>query len=173
MTLKTTSAAVAGILVGSIFSPVVLASVPASVTVGAVGSTAVPTMSDGLMIGLGLLLAMIALRALKQYGGTARMMCLAVFGGGLAISAIGVDNSMATYSGVSSESSACDGGTETIVTGRPYDANYLQNHCAGAIQVKSYDLPCPASVQIKSGGDVGTIIAPEETVELNICPGPV
>ena len=94
MTMQRLKAGVIGTTLLGVFSPLALAGT--SVTIGPVdaASVAVPTMSSSLMIGLGLLLAIIALRALKQYGGAAKVLCLAIFGGGLVVGGIGIMNIM-------------------------------------------------------------------------------
>jgi len=165
-TLVAAALAVAGL------SPMLVKAQSVGVTVGPVGSVAVPTMSNSLMIGLGLLLAVIALRVLKQRDDAARVLSVALLGGGLLIGSLGVERSMATFSGVNTEpGGVCDGGTQEIVTGRAFDENYLENTCETTpIQIKSYQLPCSSAEQITYNGDVGTVIPAGENVRLNVCP---
>ncbi|TGD74877.1 hypothetical protein E4634_06705 [Mangrovimicrobium sediminis] len=143
-------------------------------TAGA-GATAVPTMSASLMIALGLLLAVVALRFLRQKGVAQKMLSLVVLGSGVAIGGLGVQETRATSVTVSVESSACSGATESINPSRGdgYDPTaQLFNFCESAsIQVIAYeDYPCPPEAMIHQGAAPGDIIAAGDDALLSYCP---
>jgi hypothetical protein len=175
MNTKRTLAKIVGISIVGVISPLTLAGDPPSAFIAAVdpAAAAVPTMSSSLMIGLGLLLAIIALRALKQYGGTAKLLCLITFGGGLAVGGIGVERSLATQSSTSFLGNVCEGGSATVDDVRENgEPSTIFNDCdSTTFEIISYHLHCPPGVQIKANGDVGTTHAPGSTAILNTCPG--
>lgn len=173
-TKRTLTKIIGASIVGAI-SPLTLAGNPPSVLIAAVDPAvaAVPTMSSSLMIGLGLLLAIIAARALKQYGGVTKLLCLVTLGGGLAIGGIGVERSMATISFTDDVGDICEGGTAMVTDVREGgEPSLIENNCESTTyEIISYHLHCSPGEQIVANGDVGTTHAPGSTAILNTCPG--
>jgi len=90
------------------------ASNPITVVVGptlqaAAVAVPVPTMTENLLIALGLLLMVFAFRALRNRQGAQKLLSLLLLGGGVAIAGLGVERTMAVDAGgtVTAEGSPC------------------------------------------------------------------
>ena len=141
----------------------------------AAGAAAVPTMTGSLLIALGALLAVVAVRFLRQKGLQQKVMSLLVLGSGLIIGGLGVQETQATSVTVSVESSACSGSTVSINPGRGdgFDSSaQLFNDCESAsIQVKSYEgYPCTTEQLIDQGAGPGAVVAAGANALLSYCP---
>ncbi len=167
---------------GAIFSSMAYAGSSTGVTLGPPGggppgggggvTAAVPAMSTALMIAMGLLLAVIALRFLKQKGATQKVLSIAFLSGGLVLAGLGVDQATATTTASIPEvSDLCSGATELVSGGRSgQGGGQLMNGCDSAtLEVKSYQLNCPPEAQLVTDAGVGAQIAPGLTVTLNQC----
>lgn len=143
--------------------------------VGASGGAQVPTMTSSLLIALAVLLAVVAIRFLKQKGLQQKVMSLLVLGSGLVVGAVGVQDSLATSVTVSVESSACTGSTVPLDPSRGdgFDSSAeLFNQCSSAsIQVIAYQgYPCPPEQLIDQGAGPGAVIAAGDSALLSYCP---
>lgn len=110
----------------------------AFVTVGPLATSPVPSMSGYLLIVLGLLLAVIAFRTLRNNPGAHKLLGVLVLGGGLVIGGVGVDQALASPTNVIAEGEAC---TSDNAIG--YSANFqhnrgLQNSCNNPIEIKGF-----------------------------------
>lgn len=132
----------------------------------------IPTMSQNLAIAMGVLLAVVGLRFLKQKGGAQKMLSLLLLGGGLTLSGVGIDKTQATDAGFSDGSTACGGGQESQSIRDPFGGGTLFNSCsATSLLVVGYSgYPCPPEEQITANADVGDVIPAGGTGTLNRCP---
>lgn len=148
----------------------VLAGTPVVVVMGS-GPT-IPTMSQNMMIALGVLLAVIGLRFLQQKGGAQKMLSLLLLGGGLTLGGFAVEKTQATDAGFSDGGTACGGGQESQSIRDPIGGGLLFNSCSATdLVVVAYNgYPCSASEQIKANADVGDTIRVGESGTLNRCP---
>jgi len=142
---------------------------------GSAVTTAIPAMGTPAMIALGVLLAVVAFRFLRQKGIAQKVLSIALLGGGLVMTGLGVDKATATTAaGVPAESDLCSGGQGLVSDFRSgMGGAQLTNNCLETtLEVISYQLNCPAEVQIVADAGVGTQIPPNATVTMNSCPPP-
>ncbi len=145
------------------------------INLGADGSAqAVPALGNGLLIALGILLAVIAYRFSVSNRGVQRMLSVAVLAGGTLLAVWGAERTVAGYLvvPVPPEDPVCSsGGTYALDTGSslgiPVD---IENQCESAtLTVLSYEnLDCPGGIEIVDA-DVGDTIAPGATATSNFC----
>jgi len=117
----------------------VQAGVDAFVTVGPL-ATPVPTVSGYLLIVLGLLLAVIAFRTLRNNQGAHKLLGILVLGGGLIISGIGVDRTIAgnIQNTITVETDGCTSDADLKYDGSfDVDAT-LENKCGNPIEIKGF-----------------------------------
>jgi hypothetical protein len=126
-----------------VVSSLVQAGSPSSsaVIVGPLATSSVPTLSGNLLIVLGLLLAVIAARTLRNNQGAQKLLSILVLGGGLIISGIGVDRTMAiVVNTVTATGSVC---TQTGPLQYTASVNTkLQNDCTNSIAIKGFSTNC-------------------------------
>ena len=161
-------------------SPIVFAQTPtisyaptSSLLPGGSGASviAVPTMTDGLLIALGMLLAVIAIRALKGQMVHQKILSILLLGGGLLIGGLGVERSFATQVPVVPVADECEvGGTATLESAGRSD-NEFTNGCDVAMTITAYSLGCDEGFEVEVT-PIGTSIEPEETVNINYCNTP-
>jgi hypothetical protein len=138
----TRSMAVTSLLV---LSSLAQAGVQATVTVGPfaappISAAPVPTLSGYLLIVLGLLLAVIAFRTLRNNRGAQKILSVLVLGGGLIISGIGVDRTLATPQTVSAQGAVCN--ADGPINYFPGGSRALQNLCNNSIEIKGFSSGC-------------------------------
>lgn len=133
-----------------------------SVVVGPLGASAsapIPTLTDNLLIALGLLLAVVAVRVLRSQRSTQKFLSLVLLGSGLLIGAIGVDRSIAGVAGVVAMGDVC-------TQAGPIDYNpnapiSLQNGCTVDIEIRSFSsTECILDTE-SAACTVGQVLAPE------------
>ena len=133
-----------------------------NVVVGPLGasvSTPVPTLTDNLLIVLGLLLAVVAVRVLRSQRSAQKFLSIVLLGSGLLIGAIGVDRSIASVLGVVAMGDVC-------TQAGPIDYNpdapiSLQNGCTVDIEIKSFSSSeCTLDTE-SAACTVGQVLAPE------------
>ncbi len=148
---------------------------PPVVVVAGAGAPGIPTMSTNLMIALGVLLAVVALRFLQQRGNAQKFLSLLLLGGGLTLGGLGIDQTRATDAGFSDGSTACGGGQESQNIRDPFGGGTLFNSCSetNLVVVAYLNYPCSSAEQIKVDADVGDIITAGGSGTLNRCPAPM
>ena len=137
----------------------VQAAAQATVTVGPFTGEPVPTLSGNLQIALGLLLAVIAFRMLKNQRGAQKLFSLLVLGGGLVISGIGVDRTLAVVDPnlVPAAGAVCT--QAGPLPYNPFEDSTLENQCANAIEIKSIIAPECADFDTESANcKVGQVL---------------
>ena len=134
-------------------------------------ATAVPTMTDGLLIALGLMLVVIAVRAVKGQLAYQKFLGVLLLGGGLLVGGLGVDRTMATQVPVTpSENECTQGGTVALEFSGRSD-NKFSNGCDAAMTITAYNLGCGPGLEVEVT-PVGTSIEPGVTVGINYCSSP-
>lgn len=147
----------------------------ASVTLGPASVTAVPALTPAMMIGLGILLAVIAVRVLRKSGFAQRVASLLLIGGAGVVGGLGVERTIATHVLNTSDAVGGDCDSATIVVeyqgsvdGR-FDSN-LTNSCSIDLEILDYDLLCSGGAIFNDNGSpVGTIVAEGEQVPVAYC----
>jgi IPTL-CTERM motif len=116
----------------------VQASASATVIVGPLAAAPVPTVSGYLLIVLGLLLAVIAFRTLRNNQGAQKLLGVLVLGGGLIISGVGVDRTLANPENVIAEGAVCT--SDGPISYSPFYLSNrgLQNSCNNPIEIKGF-----------------------------------
>ncbi|MFV8817797.1 hypothetical protein [Haliea sp. E17] len=145
--------------------------------VPAVPAEPVPGLGVGLIVALGLLLAMIAYRFLRQRPAYQKILCMAALSGGTLVIAWGAGPTVAGLSPlvvVPPEEAVCISGELGIINVNwfGFGGMDITNNCATTtLEVLSYEfMPCPYEFQVKDGGaDIGDTIAPGATVLANYC----
>ena len=138
----------------------------------AVSATPVPTTSDALLVVLGLLLVVVAVRALQSSRGVQKLMSVVVMGGGLVLGGIGVDNTVATVAEytIPDEGSPCSGGTLDVGYPGHGGTTLVTSNCEDDLNVDSVDphgFCDPGDVVIPSA-----TIPAGDTVTAPYCPDP-
>ena len=141
---------------------------------GGLATTPVPALSDGLLIALGLLLAVIALRTIRQKVVYQKILSFTLLACGLVVGGMGVERSVATTATpIMEESNLCGGGTANISFTRGIsNPTMVQNSCETTVlEVLGYTgLPCAEQDQVVTNAGIGDTFGPGETVSLNHCP---
>ncbi len=146
--------------------------VPASTSV----PETVPFMSPGLVVALGVLLAVIAFRFLRHRKTYQKVLAIAVLGGGVMAGSWGVNRVEALIISVAvpPENPVCGGTSGAFfATGMTGTSPYLiENQCKTyAIKIDDYgNMPCAPASQVKADADVGDTIAPGASATANYCP---
>lgn len=158
-------------------SPIVVVGPPGGAG-AASAANAVPALSNGLLLALAVLLAVVAIRFVRQKGVQQKVMSLLLLGGGLILGTLGVQDTKATNVTVSVESSACTGATVSISPSRGdgfSDSGEFYNSCAEAsVMIVSYQgYPCSAGAMIHTDLPPGTVVpAGASNLTLSYCPLP-
>jgi len=134
-------------------------------------ATAVPAMTDGLLIALGLMLIVIAIRAYQGRLAYQKFLSVLILGGGLLVGGLGVDRTLATQVPVTpSENECTQGGTVALESSGRSD-NKFSNACDAAMTITAYNLGCGPGLEVEVT-PVGTSIEPGVTVGINYCTFP-
>jgi hypothetical protein len=125
---------------------------PGIVTVGPLAekATSVPALSGNLLIVLGLLLAVIAVRTLRNNRGAQKLLSILVLGGGLIISGIGVDRTLAVSPTVFATGAVCN--ADGPISYSPAGDVTLQNNCSNSIEIKSFSASCSFGLNTVDAG---------------------
>lgn len=150
-----------------------------SVVVGPVGglpgaTQPIPTMSTGLVIAIAGLLAVIAVRFLRQRGAHQKILSALFIGGSVALSGMSlVEYSEATDASVPVSSGACSGGTDTINSLRPFDDSsaMLTNNCSNDVEVLAWQTAGCSAAELIVPNPVGTVIPAGGKIGYAYCPG--
>ncbi|EED36025.1 hypothetical protein NOR51B_1973 [Luminiphilus syltensis NOR5-1B] len=119
-------------------------------------------MSSGVLIALGIVLAVVAIRVLKHSAINQRIAGAVVLGGGLLAVGLGVQDTLATGTFLNVSGNSCSSTSTINVMSSTIleEGNSIENQCSIDIEIKSYDFTCtPPSVFVDDGAPVGTIIA--------------
>ncbi|MFK7977115.1 MAG: hypothetical protein AB8C02_13355 [Halioglobus sp.] len=145
---------------------------PPPVVVVSGSGISIPTMTQNMSIALGLLLVVVGLRFLKQYGAAQKVLSVLLVGGGLALGALSVERPHASAFGVFDGGDACNGGPQSLNVGNAFAITGFENGCAATdITIVAYNnYPCLAADQVKDDADVGDVISAGDTATLNRCP---
>ena len=125
------------------------------VTVGPLATSSVPTLSGNLLIVLGLLLSVIAARTLRNQRGAQKLLSLLVLGGGLIVSGIGADRTLAIIENVlSAKGTVCTEPGELPGYNGAFNSapTKLQNDCASSIKIIGFSSPCGTDLATGSAG---------------------
>lgn len=128
----------------------------------------VPTMTDGLLITLGLLLMVIAARTFAANRNYQKIASIALLGGGLAVGGLGVERTLATQAPVTPSGSECSNGGSTVIQEVFRSDTQFTNGCPNVMTITGYDLPCTEGDLIDRA-PVGTSVNPDETISLSYC----
>lgn len=131
-------------------------------------ATAVPTMTDGILIALGLMLVVIALRAFQGQLASQKFLSVLILSGGLLVGGLGVDRTLATQSPVTPSENECTQGGTVALESSFRLGNQFTNGCPAAMTITAYNLACPSVDQVEVT-PVGTSIEPGVTVGINYC----
>jgi exosortase sorting signal-containing protein len=127
----------------------------------AAAATAVPTLSQNLLIALGLLLAVIALRTLQRQQGAKKLLGLVILGSGMAIGGAGIERTIASGTSIPNGDICTAGGKV------PYFAQFenqiFSNFCPNDMVITNYEMApnqfCSDLDVSSSGCPVGTVLA--------------
>ena len=137
-------------------SSLVQAGTQTSVIVGP-ASVNVPTLNGSMLVALGLLLAVIAVRVLRSKQGTHRLLSWLVLGVGLIVGGIGVQRSEALTSGsVTAEGAVC--AADGPVFYNPLGDVVLNNACSNRIEIKSFSVPINCTLETDAGCKQGQVL---------------
>lgn len=131
------SAAVTSLLVASSLAQ---AGAPAAfVNFTPVAANPVPALSGYVLIALGLLLAVIAVRTLRNNEGAQKILSIMVLGGGLIISGVGADRTLAGLTPIieTIPVDECAGGS--VRYGPNEGATDLKNSCSNSIEITGFE----------------------------------
>jgi hypothetical protein len=140
------------------------------VTVGPLAATQVPTLSGYLLIVLGLLLAVIAFRTLRSNRGAQKILSILVLGGGLIISGIGVDRTLATAGPIieTAEGTDCTAGGD-IRYGADEGPTNLLNGCGNSLVISDiYSEDCTLDTST-AGCQVKNVLLAGDSCSLPQC----
>ncbi|MDH4042637.1 MAG: midcut-by-XrtH protein [Gammaproteobacteria bacterium] len=139
-----------------IISSVAQASITGSVTVGPYAAS-VPTLSGTMLLVLGLLLAVLALRLLRDQRGAHKLLSWVILGGGLVIGGVGAERAYAPPPGIVVAEPYCT--TEGAINYYEYEQTPLMNACPNAIQIKRISASCQLDYAA-AGCKQGQVLAP-------------
>jgi hypothetical protein len=115
----------------------------------------VPTLSNSMLVLLGVLMAVIAVRVIRSGSGAMNRLAGAVLViGGVISSGYGIDSTLASGSVTVSGSACTTGDTRSFP---PNYSNTFFNECSTSVSITSIELPCqePVTGTCKVGGVVG------------------
>jgi hypothetical protein len=137
-----------------VMSSLAQAGLPGIVTVGPLAlaeeANSVPALSGNLLIVLGLLLAVIAVRTLRSNRRAQKLLSILVLGGGLIISGIGVDRTLAVSPTVFATGAVCN--ADGPISYSPLVDFTLQNNCSNSIEIKNFSASCPFGLNTVDAG---------------------
>jgi hypothetical protein len=155
----------------ALLAPATLAGTQAGVTLGPLSATAVPAMTPAMLVALGLLLAVIALRVLRQSGVAQRVLSVCLLGTASVLGALGVERSVATGA-IGLSGGDCESATIEVRYQRDIedDENAVENQCGRDLQILSYNFACfPDAPFDDNGSPVGTVVPDGEITPLGYC----
>ena len=142
-----------------------------TVTLGPASPTAVPAMTPAMMVGLGLLLAVIALRVLRKSGVAQRVMSFLLLGSAGVVGGLGVERTIATNT-LETGGSDCNSPTIVLTYAQVEERpdTVVTNGCSIDLEIVGYDLTCPDGYVFNDNGSpVGTIVPAGESVPSAYC----
>lgn len=151
----------------------VMAGPPPVVVVSGSG-IGIPTLTQNMTIALGVLLAVVGLRFIKQYGGAQKVLSVLLVGGGVVLTALSIERPHASVFGFFDGSDACNGEQQSLSTVNPFATIVMENGCSATdLTIVAYNnYPCTSGDQVKVDADVGEVIPAGDTATLNRCPAP-
>lgn len=154
-------------------APVSHAGTPGGVVLGPASATAVPTLSPPILIALGVVLAIIALRVLRHNGGAQKIVSVVLLGGGVLLGGFGVERTLATSAATLADAT-CDTATITVnlqnLRGISSAENTVNNQCGRDLRIVEYTFSCsPPDIFRDNGAPVGTIIPDGAEQRVGFC----
>jgi len=152
-------------------APAAFAGSPGGVTLGPASPTAVPAMTPAILVALGLLLAVIAVRVLRQSGVAQRVLSVCLLGVASVLGALGVERSVATGA-VPVSDAGCDSATVQVGYWRNLNDNQnaVRNDCGRDLEILSYNFACPPGEPFNDNGSpVGTLVPNGQETPLGYC----
>ena len=154
-------------------APVSHAGTPGGVILGPASATAVPTLSPAILIALGVVLAVIALRVLRNNGGAQKIVSIALLGSGVLLGGFGVERTLATSAATLADAD-CDTATITVnlqnLRGISSAENTVSNQCGRDLRIVEYTFSCsPPDIFRDNGAPVGTIIPDGAEQRVGFC----
>ncbi len=156
-----------------VLAPVSNAGTPGGVVLGPASATAVPTLSPAILIALGVVLAVIALRVLRNNGGAQKIVSIALLGSGVLVGGFGVERTLATSAATLAEAT-CETATITVnfnnLRGFNSPENTVNNQCGRDLQVMEYTFICgQLGTFNNNGAPVGTVIPDGAEQSMGYC----
>ncbi|HBO12920.1 MAG TPA: hypothetical protein DD491_09070 [Halieaceae bacterium] len=142
-----------------------------TVTLGPASPTAVPAMTPAMMVGLGLLLAVIALRVLRQSGAAQRVMSFLLLGSAGVVGGLGVERTIATNT-LETGGSDCNSPTIVLTYAQVEERpdTVVTNGCTIDLEIVGYNLSCPGGYTFNDNGSpVGTVVPAGDSVPSAYC----
>tara|TARA_R110001599_G_scaffold3596_4_gene19838 strand:- start:20065 stop:20634 length:570 start_codon:yes stop_codon:yes gene_type:complete len=154
-------------------APVSHAGTPGGVILGPASATAVPTLTPSTLIALGVVLAVIALRVLRQNGGAQKIVSIALLGSGALLGGFGVERTLATSAATLADAT-CETATINVSFGnlRGFNSseNTVNNQCGRDLQVVEYTFTCGQMGTFNdNGAPVGTVIPDGAEQSMGYC----
>lgn len=139
-----------------------------------VSATAVPAMSNSLLIVLGLLLAVIAFRTLKGRAGYQKALSVVLLGGGLVVGGMGVERTIATTSVYAGKGGCESGDTISFDANNPSDNRsvYFYNECKGPVTLVDIRVRCNPGWTYMPEAPEGTKVDAQSSAQLPWCQMP-
>jgi hypothetical protein len=143
-------------------------------------TAAVPTMSNGLMVVLGVVLAVVAWRFLKNSSALQKVVSAVLLGGGLLVGGAGIESTQATGTFIYDDNSICEGATTEpfqFINERPDENSFgsgasIKNGCLEtSLEVLEYQSSCDDGREffIPAGSEKGVVIAPGSGITWPFC----
>lgn len=147
---------------------------PVNVDFGPGSLAAVPTLGTSALIALGVLLAIIALRA-SRGGSAGRAAAVALFSAGLISGGLGVERTLATSSFSVTSEGDCETGGRYLMTTR--GGNIFTNDCPNPMRILGYSFENPANTctLVPNNGEsapacvIGSPVAAGDQCALALC----
>jgi hypothetical protein len=161
-----------GLMAASLASASSFAQVSPTITISPVlsGPTSVPTLSTSALIALALLVAVVAVRLLKDSTASSKLFSGLFFVGATMIAGLSINESNAGGLLAVVGGSECTGSKVIDMTGnRNASTNQIRNDCGIDFRITAYDLQCAVDQTLPAeffdnGAPVGTVIGAGETL---------
>lgn len=129
-------------------------------------SVGVPTLSNSMLVVLGVLMAVIAVRVIRSGSGAMNKLAGAILViGGVMSGGYGIDNTLASGS-ITVSGSACSTG-DTLSFPAMY-SNSFSNACPNSVSITRIETPCKEPVT--GTCKVGRVVASQASCQLPYCP---
>lgn len=134
-----------------------------------VAANPVPALSGYLLIALGLLLSVIAVRTLRNNEGAQKILSIMVLGGGLIISGVGADRTLAGFENtVTIEGGDCAASGDIQYNLQDGNTN-LQNSCSNSIEITDFETPFCTLDEESAECKVNGVLLAGDSCSLPLC----